>query len=323
MKPSTHHLPGYRIAIVGSGAVGCYYGAKLARLGRDVHFLMRSDLDHVRRRGLWVKSNKEGDFHLQGVKCYGRAEDIGPCDLVIIALKATANGALEAIIPPLLQPGTMLLTLQNGLGNEEFLAERFGAERVMGGLCFVCLNRTAPGVIQHIAQGAIAMGEFAGYPLPRTHDVQWEFKRCGIVASVFGSLMEARWRKLVWNIPFNGLSIAAGGIDVAQILADPDLEYLARGLMGEIIGAAKKLGFQIPASLVDDQIRQTKTMGAYKPSSLIDFLGGSEVEVEAIFGEPARRAFNAGAECGRMEMLYRLVKRACEQRASAAARISE
>jgi 2-dehydropantoate 2-reductase len=132
---SSHILPNYRIAVVGSGAVGCYYGGKLAQFGRDVHFLMRSDLDHVRKKGLKILS-KQGDVHLPKVNCYGSTEEIGPVDLVIIAMKATHNDSLEAVIPPLLKEDTILLTLQNGLGSDEFLAEQFGAERVMGGLCF-------------------------------------------------------------------------------------------------------------------------------------------------------------------------------------------
>ena len=123
------------------------------------------------------------------------------------------QGHLEHAICPhcsrrFLHEKTMLLTLQNGFGNEEFLAEHFGAERVLGGLCFVCLNRVAPGVIEHYDYGHVVIGEFDRYPQPRTHDVAWEFKRCGVVCSVVENLALERWRKLVWNIPFNGLSVA-------------------------------------------------------------------------------------------------------------------
>jgi len=308
-----HVLPNYRIAIVGSGAVGGYYGAKLANAGRDVHFLLRSDLDHVRRRGLRIES-KQGDFHLQGVKAHASTAEIGPCDLVVIALKATSNQDLLTLIPPLLGPDTMLLTLQNGLGNEEFLAEHFGAGRVLGGLCFVCLNRTAHGTIRHIGAGTIALGEFSGLPQPRTHEVAAELKRSGIACNVAPDLARERWKKLVWNIPFNGLAIAAGGVDVAHILDDPDLEFLTRQLMHEVIACAQALGHLLPASMVEDQIKKTRAMGAYKPSSLIDFLEHRAVETEAIWGEPYRRAANAGAEAGRLEFLYHQIKRAVRLR---------
>lgn len=310
MPLSRHLLPQYRISVVGSGAVGCYYGGKLAQFGRDVHFLMRSDYEQVKKRGLRILS-KQGNVHLPKVNAHATPESIGPCDLVLIALKSTANAALDSLIPPLLKPdgSTLLMTLQNGLGNEEYLAERFGADKVLGGLCFVCLNRTDPGVIEHYSHGRIEMGEYSGLPLPRTWEVQGEFKRCGVVCSVLPDLGLARWRKLVWNVPFNGLSIAAGGIDVARILADEDLIYLTRGLMAEVIGIARNLGHEIPESFAEKNIDNTRSMGAYRPSSLIDFEAGREVEVEAIWGEPCRRGFNAQAETGRLETLYRLIRR--------------
>ena len=217
-----HQLPHLRIAIVGAGAIGSYYGAKLAYYGRDVHFLMRSDLAAVRKYGIRVRS-KAGNFRVAKVNCYVSTAEIGPVDLVLIALKATSNQDLLELIPPLLHDKTMLLTLQNGFGSDEFLADNFGAERVLGGLCFVCLSRVEPGVIEHYDYGRIALGEYRGYPLPRTHDVAWEFKRCGVTSTVVESLELERWRKLVWNIPFNGLSLTAGGVDTATILADDRL----------------------------------------------------------------------------------------------------
>src|SRR4051812_31659103 len=130
----------------------------LAHLGHDVHFLMRSDLEVVRARGLTIRSG--GQSIRVPARVYAVTEEIRPCDLVIIAIKATANAVLDELIPPLLHEHTALVTLQNGLGNEEYLAERWGAERVLGALCFVCLNRTAPGEITHLDHGTISIGEF-------------------------------------------------------------------------------------------------------------------------------------------------------------------
>jgi 2-dehydropantoate 2-reductase len=296
-----------RIAIIGSGAVGCYYGGRLAQHGHEVHFLLRSDYDYVKEHGLKICSHL-GDFDLPQVHCHRSTVEIGPCDLVIIAMKATANEALLELLPPLLKPDTLLLTLQNGLGSDDFLAQHFGSERVLGGLCFVCINRIAPGVIHHIAQGQIALGEHSGAPQPRTEALAAEFQRCGIECKLEPSLITARWKKLVWNIPFNGLSIAAGGKDTAAILADPALEQRVRGLMREIIETAGQLGHAIPLSLIDEMIERTRTMSAYKPSSLIDFLDGREVELDAIWGEPVRRAAAAGIAMPQVERLYQELK---------------
>src|SRR5262245_39519861 len=125
----------FRIAVVGSGAVGCYYGVRLASAGEDVNFLIRGDVEEVRQFGLRIRGKNE-EIHLPNVQHQPSVEKIGSCDLVVIAVKATSNDDLIKLIPPLLHDKTMLLTLQNGLGNEEFLAKNFGPQRVLGGLCF-------------------------------------------------------------------------------------------------------------------------------------------------------------------------------------------
>ncbi|MDB6154939.1 MAG: 2-dehydropantoate 2-reductase [Chthoniobacteraceae bacterium] len=297
-----------KIAVIGSGAVGCYYGGMLARMGRDVHFLMRSDLEAVRANGLTIQTGGER-LKIPHVKAHASTKEIGHCDLVIISLKATGNQALEALLPPLIGPDTALLTLQNGLGNEEFLCERWGAARVMGALCFVCLNRTAPGVIEHFDQGSISIGEFQRPSQARTRSVVEAFKSAGIDANVAENLLTERWRKLLWNIPFNGLSIAAQGATVSDVLADEGLRNLARHLMDEVLDAARRLGHDIPDEFADYQIARSATMGSYKPSSMIDWELGRPVEVEAIWGEPWRQGVAAGAGMGRLETVYRLLQR--------------
>lgn len=301
-------LPDFRIAVVGAGAIGSYYGAKLASFGRDVHFLMRSDLREVRRHGLRIRGRTE-NLHVAKVNCYSTTKDIGPCDLVLIALKATANDDLLELLPPLLHERTMLLTLQNGLGNEAFLAKHFGGERVLGGLCFICLNRVAPGLIEHYDQGRLVLGEFAGYPAARTHDIAWEFKRCGVVCSVAESLGRERWRKLVWNIPFNGLAVTGGGLDTAAILASDSMRATTLALMDEVIAAANACGFALPTAVALEQIKRTETMGAYKPSTLLDYEAGRRLEVEAIWGEPLRQAEAAGVAMPQLAALYEQLRK--------------
>jgi 2-dehydropantoate 2-reductase len=302
-----------RIAVVGAGAVGGYYGAKLAACGYDVHFLMRSDLEAVRRGGLRVSGPGE-DLHLRP-QTYARPEEIGACDLILVAIKTTANHALPELVRPLLRTGTLVLTLQNGLGNEEWLAQHFGAERVLGGLCFVCVQRTAPGVIQHYARGLVNVGEFSGPAQERTRKIAQMFERAGVVSRAIPDLLLERWRKLVWNIPFNGLAICAGGVDTQTIVRDAHLRSEARALMHEVIAAAKACGLALETTEADRQIAQTEKIGAYKPSTLIDHEFRRPLEVAAIWGEPLRQARRAGAKSPRMEMLYALLKSIDDARA--------
>jgi len=273
-----------------------------------VHFLVRTGLDRIRKSGIRVRGKKD-NFHVAKVQAYGTTEEIGPCDLVLIAIKSTNNHDLLRLIPPLLRDETILLTLQNGLGNEEFLAEHFGANRVIGGLCFICLNRISPGLIEHLDYGYVRLGEFTAFPKPRTHDIAWEFKRCGVPCSVVENLAAERWRKLVWNIPFNGLSIAAGGVTTEDILRDEPLRLSALELMNEIIAGANQCGYNLPSEVALKLVKRTETMGAYKPSTLVDFEAGRALEIDSIWGEPLRRAQAAGAAMPRLEQLYGVLKK--------------
>jgi len=293
-----------RIAVVGAGAIGCYYGARLALDGRDVHFLARGDFEALRERGITLRE-RDGTRVAKPVSVFKSPADIGPVDLVIVALKSTANAALVALLPPLLHDHTAVLTLQNGLGNEDFIASLVGGERVLGGLCFMGVTRTAPGELTGFrTPGIVVLGEF-GRPLgERGRSVGAMFERAGVRPRLAESLAEARWQKLVWNVPFNGLAIAHGGITTDQILARPALAHEVRALMDELAVAARALGHTVTEEFIRGQIDITPAMGAYAPSSLVDFLAGREVEVEAIWGEPLRRARAAGLAMPRLEKLY-------------------
>lgn len=299
-----------KIAVVGAGAVGAFYGARLARTGEAVSFLLRSDLAAVRARGYTIRA-PDGGFRLAPVAASGSAAEIGPVDLVVIGIKATGNPALEQLLPPLLHEGTALLLLQNGLGGDEWLAERFGAGRVLGGLCFVCLNRVAPGVIECYHAGSVSLGEFGRPVGPRATAIVAAFRRAGIDCRAADDLAGMRWRKLVWNVPFNGLTIAAGGVATDRVMADPELLAETRALMREVQRAAAAHGVAIPDEFLEQQIAVTAPMGAYKPSSLIDFLDGRPVEVEAIWGEPLRRAEAAGVAMPRLRALYARLRELC------------
>jgi len=298
---------GLKIAIVGSGSVGTYYGAKLAYAGSDVHFLMRGDLSEVRRDGIFVRGEGE-DFRVPKINCYNSTKEIGRCDLVIVALKTTSNPDLVDLVPPLLHEKTMVLTLQNGLGNEEFLARNFGSERVLGGLCFIAVNRHSKTEVERYDYGLVILGELEGTAQPRTREIAAEFIRAAVKCKVTDNIGLERWRKLIWNIPFNGLSIVAGGIDTAAIVGDKNLRQLTLDLMEEVIAAANKCGHALPSDAWREHIKRSDAMSGYKPSTLQDWESGKPLEIEAIWGEPVRRAIAAGAQMPRTEAIYELLK---------------
>lgn len=311
-----------RIGIVGAGALGCYYGAKLSRAGFDVHFLIRSDYEAVSANGLEIRSF-QGDFTVRPA-IHRSAHEMGPCDLVIVGIKTTDNAVLAELLPEVMGESTVVLTLQNGLGNEEFIGRIIeqtaakrgwpipaggGMERVIGGTAFLCSNRIAPGVISHTSQGWIRMAEAQGPPRARTRAIAEMFRAAQVECEVYDSLLQARWEKLVWNIPFNGLGVAAESADTAVILADESLCGAARGLMEEVIAGAAGEGISIAPGFIDRMMELTAAMGAYKSSMQLDYEAGRPLEVEAILGEPLRRARKAGVATPRLEMLYGIVKR--------------
>lgn len=286
-------LKSKRIAIVGVGAIGGYYGGRLAQAGLDVTFLLRSDFDYISRYGLNVESIA-GDFRLSDVACARDSREIGVVDLVVIAWKTTSNAHYREVITPLLDAGTQILTLQNGLGNCEALADQFGAHRVFGALCFICANRIAPGEIRHTASGQMRVGEYQPDGSNRLADLVELFFEGGIKCRAVENLEQAQWSKLVWNIPFNGLAISEGGVDTQVLLEAPGVEDRIRRIMVEVQSVAAALGHVIEDSFIDQQISVTRTMMAYRPSSMIDYVEGREVEVDAIWREPYRRACELG-----------------------------
>ncbi|MEO6992041.1 MAG: 2-dehydropantoate 2-reductase [Lacunisphaera sp.] len=308
-----------RVAIIGSGALGCYYGARLAKSGCDVHFLVRSGRAAITARGIRIKTPTER-IQVKKVRAYATTAEIGPVDLVIVALKATANDMLAKLLPPLMGEKTLVLTLQNGLGVEEPVAKVVGAEQVLGAICFIGCMRRGPGIVDCSFPGLIMIGEFGRPAGARTRQVARLFERAGVKCDAQENLEELRWKKLVWNVPFNGLAIAGGGLTTDILIADEGLRTLARRLMEEVVEAAAKFGHVIPRAFLDQQFERTVKLGKYSPSSLIDFREGRSIELEEIWGEPVRRAKSVGVPVPRLEMLYWLIKRLLAGRKTTAKR---
>lgn len=297
-----------RIAIVGAGALGLYYGALLQRGGNDVHFLLRRDYQAVREKGLRVES-VQGDFHLARVQGYLNSAEIGPVDLVLVGLKTFANHRYGELITPLVGAETMILTLQNGLGNEEALAARFGAERVLGGVAFLCANRGEPGVVRHLGAGRILVGEFRRPGTARAERLAELFRGAGVECQAVADLLKARWEKLVWNIPFNGLC-ALLGLTVADLLRRPAARSLVREVMLEVIAAANSQGLTetLDTSLAGRMIDFSEGLGAYRPSMLIDREEGRELELAAIFVRPLAAGTDKGVAMPRTAMLHAMLE---------------
>ncbi len=293
-----------RIIVLGAGALGCYYGAKLAEAGEDVSFIMRSAYEPVRKEGLHI-AGKYGDLHIDHPQIYRTPEEAGKADLVILTWKTTANGQLADALPTLLHEGTKIITLQNGMGNAEALSRYIAPENIYIGLCFICAMMPTPGRIEHLEGGDI---QFAPYIPSAAGLVQAEeyaalFARAGIKTRAFEQAEQIQWCKLTWNIPFNGLCLALGGISVEQLFTMPEQVERAVAIMKEVVLTAEMRGYKLPGNIVDYQMERTATMGAFIPSSAVDYNMGRPVEYEAIWGSTLAKAREVNAPVPHWEQL--------------------
>ncbi len=298
-------------AILGTGALGGFYGAKLQKAGLNVHFLLRSDYEHVTQHGLVVES-KDGDFTLPQVNAYHDAEKIPRSDVVIIALKTTQNHLLPQILPSVIKEDGVVLVLQNGLGIEEEVAQIVGSDRVMGGLCFLCSNKVGPGHIRHVDYGEISLAEYANDYHPtgitdRMRLIGDDFERAGISIKLAEDLLQARWQKLVWNIPYNALSVILDAT-TAELMADVHTRNLVEQLMYEVAAGAKTTGRIISDRFIQVMLNYTDNMKPYRTSMKIDYDERRPLEIEAILGNPLRKALAADVNLPQISCLYHQLK---------------
>ncbi|HVM62165.1 MAG TPA: putative 2-dehydropantoate 2-reductase [Verrucomicrobiae bacterium] len=290
-------------AIIGTGALGGFYGARLQHAGCDVHFLLHSDYEHVRQQGLICES-KDGDFTLPRVNAYRDARDMPKCAVVCLCLKTTQNHLLPQLLPPVVKDDGAVLVMQNGLGIEEQVADIVGAKRVMGGLCFLCSNKIGPGHIRHLDYGHVGLGEFATRAITdRLRAVAEDLNRAGIATELHDDLRVARWQKLVWNIPYNGLSVVLNAT-TDELMKNPHTRRLVERLMWEVVVDAHACGVTLPEGIVTKMLSYTDNMIPYRTSMKIDYDEHHPMEVEAIFGNPLRAAQQAGVRSPLLDELF-------------------
>src|ERR687886_452273 len=300
-----------RYAILGTGALGGYYGACLQRVGLEVHFLLHRDYQHVREQGLVIES-PDGDFTLPYIKAYDDAAKMPACDVAIVALKTTQNHLLPDMLPPVVKEDGVVLVLQNGLGIEQEVAPIVGSKRVMGGLCFLCSNKIGPGHIHHLDYKQITLGEYLpdyqpGGLTERMRQVADDFECAGIPITLAEDLLLARWQKLVWNIPYNGLSVVLDAT-TNELMADQYTRSLVEQLMREVLAGAAATNRKISDRFIQTMLDYTEKMTPYRTSMKIDYDERRPLEVEAIIGNPLRVATAAGTDLPLISMLYRQLK---------------
>ena len=283
-----------RYGIIGVGAIGGYYGSKLAYSGQEVHFLSHSDYQFVKERGMQVDSC-DGSFHLDHVNVYQYSADIPKCDVVIVGLKTTNNHLLPELLTPLLHEQTVVVLIQNGIGVEADVQEMFPGVQIVAGLAFICSSKTEPGRVNHQCYGSVNLGNYSCKDEARFQAILDDFKKAGIQAASV-PYEEARWKKAGMTVALNTRT--------DLLLKCPATRQLIRDLMMEVVGAAQHLGVtEVTEAFADKMIETTDAMTPYSPSMKLDYDFRRPMEIYYLYTRPIEIARNAGYPMSKLEML--------------------
>ncbi len=297
-----------KILIIGTGAVGSYYGARLAQAGAEVSALCRSDHDAVKKTGIQIRS-VNGDYHftpkevINDISLY-REEP----DYIIVATKVLPEIDVPGLIQKKIFRNTSIVLLQNGLDIEQPVAAAFPDNELISALAFICVSRRAPGIVDHQDYGRIAIGKYPNGSSEKIELLARLFSKSGVPCEINSDIVAARWIKLLWNAPFNPISVLGGGINTRDIIESEAALLLVRNVMHEVVILSEKAGHRIPESLIEKNIEDTLTMTPYKTSMLLDYENKRPMEVEAILGNAVRSAERYAVSVPAIQALYALLK---------------
>lgn len=295
-----------RIAVMGTGAVGGYFGARLGAAGQNVAFIARgSHLDAMRKEGLKVKSI-QGDLHIRALFTSDPGE-VGPMDLVLFCVKSYDTEAAAAKLAPMMGEKTMIISLQNGIDNPDKIAARWGKARTLAAVVYLGATVAAPGKIEHSAGGRIILGELDGETSETAKQVEQLLSDAKISCTLSAEIRKVMWTKLVWNAPFCALSCLARAT-VKEILESDALKKLAADCMQEVIEAARSTGIELAPSVVEETFHFSKGLGDFKPSMLQDLEARKPLEYEALNGIVIHLLGERGKKAPINEAAYAVLK---------------
>jgi 2-dehydropantoate 2-reductase len=278
-----------RIAIMGAGGTGGFFGGLLARAGEEVTFVARgTHLKAMRRHGLTVKSRLAGDF-TQAVRATDDPREIGPVDLVLFCVKTYDADAAAAQMHPLIGPQTVVLPVQNGVDSAERIARAVGAGPVLGGVAYVFSRLEAPGIITQTAgPGRLLFGELGGGTSPRTERLLPVLRRAGIAAELRPDIRLALWEKFVNICAASGVT-ALTRLPIGAILACPETSAFFRGTMEEVAAVGRACGIALPIDIVEQLSAFFAQLEPWARGSLAhDLAAGRRLELEALNGAVVR-----------------------------------
>jgi len=296
------------VLVVGAGAIGGFYGGKLAQAGAHVSTVCRSDYDIVKDRGFEIKS-RLGDFHFMPEKVIHDAGEYGGyADYVLVGLKVLPQVNMPELVRPAVGPQTAIVLIQNGVEIEGPVAGAFPGNEIISGMAFICVSRPAPGIIHHQDFGRLTIGNYPTGISERTKALGELFEAAGVTCQLTEDAVTARWQKLVWNAPFNPISVLGNGVDTRAMLESEESTKLIGEVMEEVCRISKAAGHPLPPSIVRRNIDDTRAMTPYKTSMLLDHEAKRPMEVEAIVGNAVRAARRENVSVPHLETLYALLQ---------------
>ena len=302
---------GMRFAVLGSGAVGGYFGARLARAGQDVTFIARgAHRDAIRERGLEIRSAALGGFVVQAPAESDTAR-VGPVDVVVVAVKAYDNDTAYPMVAPLLGPDTVVLTLQNGVDNVDQLGRMVGPKRVLGGTTYLATALEAPGlIVQTGVHRSIIFGEVFGARglTPRVQAIADVMAPADIQVTAVPDARTPLWDKFVYLVPFSGFTGAAR-LPIGYIWTHEAVREMFYACSREVAAIAAAEGVTIsPDRFATLEDYMNNIPGSTRSSLLIDLEQGKRIEVEALQGAALRRAAAHGVPVPITSTLYAALK---------------
>jgi 2-dehydropantoate 2-reductase len=297
-----------RIAVYGAGGVGGYFGGRLAQAGTEVHFIARgAHLRALREHGLRVRSVK-GDFAVQ-VHATDEPAEIGPCDVVLFTVKSFDTDAAAAGLGPLLGDDTAVLSLQNGVDNEEKLAKAVGEQHVMGGAAYIFAGVAEPGVIVHTGgPTSITFGELDGQESERARQLLASCQQAGFAAELSPNIRTVLWAKLAFICAQAGMT-AAVRLPIGEIRTADAAWAAFQRLVAEVAAVAAADGTPVPPGAQQQALTLAQSLEPGGFSSLHDDLvAGRRMELDALHGFVVRRAAERGVPVPMSEAVYAILE---------------
>ncbi|MGH9872986.1 MAG: 2-dehydropantoate 2-reductase [Pyrinomonadaceae bacterium] len=294
-----------RIAVLGTGGVGGYFGGRLAQAGEDVAFIARGGhLRAIQTEGLKVDS-LNGDFVIYPAQATDDVNEIGVVDLVIVGVKAWQVPEAAQAMKPLVGPETMVLPLQNGVEAPSQLSAELGSPSVIGGLCKIVSFIVGPGHIRHAGfEPSVVFGELDNCSSGRVEKIRETFVKAGVNAMVASDIHVALWTKFLFISAFSGVG-ALTGQPAGKIRSTPETRALLMRAMEEVYALAQARGIKLPTDSVEKALASVESLPDGATSSMQrDIAAGRPSELESQTGAVVRMAVESGVEVPTHEMIY-------------------